>query len=198
MNAEHSSLNSTLGLILAGGQSSRMGVDKATLSLHGESFLQLAIRRFESIGIHNYIVSSNTLKGAMPDRKTGIGPLAALDAVLSLPKHRLNGADSVLVVPIDMPLFPADCLKSLVLKGKEQQAGGFYRSQPMPFMVQLTEQFAAILNQQIQSNDRSIFALLNKLNAVEVEYDDGQIAKDAFYNVNTPEQMLKMENISQC
>ncbi|MEP4888748.1 MAG: molybdenum cofactor guanylyltransferase [Aliiglaciecola sp.] len=193
-----SSIKNTLGLILAGGRSSRMGVDKSTLSLSGESFLQLAIKRFESIGIHNYVVSSNSLEGAMADRLFDKGPLAALDALLNLPQSRLNNVDGVLVVPIDMPLFPAASLKQLALQGAERHFACYFRSHPMPFFIQLDAQFAATLKQQIESDDRSIFSLLKKLSAVEINYNKGQIAKDAFYNVNTPEQMQKVEQMNQC
>ncbi|MFA3792314.1 molybdenum cofactor guanylyltransferase [Aliiglaciecola sp. SL4] len=193
-----SSIKNTLGLILAGGRSSRMGVDKSTLSLSGESFLQLAIKRFESIGINNYVVSSNSLEGAMADRLFDKGPLAALDALLSLPQSRLNDVDGVLVVPIDMPLFPAANLKQLALQGTEFQCACYFRSHPMPFFIQLDPLFTATLKQQIESDDRSIFSLLKKLSAVEINYNEGQIAKDAFYNVNTPEQMQKVEQMSQC
>ncbi|MDO6712101.1 molybdenum cofactor guanylyltransferase [Aliiglaciecola sp. 2_MG-2023] len=198
MLAEPDCLSKTLGLILAGGRSSRMGVDKSTLNLAGVSFLQLAINRFESIGIKNQVISSNTLKGALTDRLIDKGPLAALDAVLSLPEHRLANVDSFLVVPIDMPVFPADSLKQLALQGRVQHSACYFQSHPMPFFIILDDNFKQTLNGQIQSNDRSIFSLLKKLAATEIELSEDQISQHAFYNVNTPEQMQQVKQMFPC
>lgn len=193
MTVEKLPLVSTLGVILAGGRSSRMGVDKSTLQLSGASFLEQAIKRFSELGISNYVISSNRIDGALTDRLPQIGPLGALDALMHR-ADRLVGVDSIVVVPIDMPLFPADGIKQLCEYGNEKQTSCYYQNHPMPFFIWLDACFVQILTKQIDAGILSVRALLEKLSAQELKYANEQQRQNSFFNVNTPEQMQQIQS----
>jgi molybdopterin-guanine dinucleotide biosynthesis protein A len=94
------------GLILAGGQGSRLGgVDKALLRLGGESLVARAVRR---IGVPCAVSANGDAKRfsnlgvpVLADEFVGKGPLAGVLAGL-----RWAAAEFLLTVPVDTPFFP--------------------------------------------------------------------------------------------
>ena len=94
-----------LGVVLAGGRSSRMGRDKALLEhASGVSFLDYAIGRVSplvaSIAISGRRLDSSTVE-CVPDQTAGLGPAMAVWSAILFAKQRQFGA--ILVTPIDMP-----------------------------------------------------------------------------------------------
>ncbi|NJM14634.1 MAG: NTP transferase domain-containing protein [Bacteroidales bacterium] len=71
------------GFILAGGKSSRMGTDKATLLYKGKPMYQYALQVLKALCNNVCMVSSNPLHqqlpiNVIPDKVENIGPLAGL------------------------------------------------------------------------------------------------------------------------
>ena len=88
------------GLVLAGGQSRRMGQDKAVMSYHGHPLMKHAATLLKHAGCQQVLISRNQpgyLNDILPDN----GPLGGVHAALST----LNAGDELLVVPVDMPAF---------------------------------------------------------------------------------------------
>jgi molybdopterin-guanine dinucleotide biosynthesis protein A len=105
-------ISGTAGLILAGGQSSRMGRDKGGLRVRGESLLERGLRRMRAVADPVLVAVSperERLPGAsplppgviaVPDRSAFEGPLVGLAEGF----RRLRGeAERVLVMPVDLP-----------------------------------------------------------------------------------------------
>ena len=114
MKTQH---QSTVAVILAGGQSRRMeGANKALLSLNGKSLIQNAVDRLtgqaDHILIsapkpstefpHGYEVISDPVEGF-------VGPLAGILAAMRWAQAEGTG-DLVLSVAVDTPFFPDDLL----------------------------------------------------------------------------------------
>jgi molybdenum cofactor guanylyltransferase/molybdopterin-guanine dinucleotide biosynthesis protein MobB len=106
----------TLGLILAGGRSRRMGTDKAFVPLAGRPLLAHVIDRLAP-QVDELVISSNApaanfaAYGApvLPDVLDGFhGPLAGVHAALA----RSPGA-AVVSVAVDLPLLPRDLVARL-------------------------------------------------------------------------------------
>lgn len=101
------------GIILAGGNSRRMGRCKAELPLLGRSLLQWQAEKLRHLGIRDILISGESwlsLPGArtIPDILPGRGPLGGLHACL-----REAESPQCLVLSVDAPLVPVNTLSQL-------------------------------------------------------------------------------------
>src|ERR1700754_289360 len=86
-----------IGLILAGGLSSRMGEDKALMEIDGLSMLDRTARVLRRMDAELVVVSGSR-PGGIPDRWPEAGPVGGMASAAEV----LPDAD-LLVVPVDMP-----------------------------------------------------------------------------------------------
>jgi len=107
-----------LGVVLAGGRSSRMGSDKAMLPhASGLTFLNYAIERLSSL-VPKVVVSGRLLDPqtqtieCIPDQTPGLGPGIAVWSAVLFAKQQ--GFDSILVTPVDMPDLESQHLQRLI------------------------------------------------------------------------------------
>src|SRR5262245_57274220 len=88
--------------ILAGGQSKRMGCDKALLDWGGVTLLdhmrQLLLTTFDSVSVVG--------RGEIPDRISGLGPIGGIATAL----HYTSTTNNV-IVGVDLPFLTIDFLK---------------------------------------------------------------------------------------
>lgn len=128
------SVNQCTALILAGGQSSRMGSDKALLKhCDGKSNLEHCIDLLVDSGCKKIVVGgdyeeflqalyanktssnnglqikSDTDLFVIPDRIPGLGPLAGIETVI----HKLQ-PEKLLILPVDMPKLTPRLIKRLI------------------------------------------------------------------------------------
>ena len=110
-----------LGAVLAGGASSRMGVDKASVLVGGRSMVELVTGALGAVADRVVIAGrSSSVSGfaGVPDPVSGrVGPLAGLAAALSVARD--CGAEAVIVVAVDQPFVRPETLARLV----ERHAG---------------------------------------------------------------------------
>lgn len=98
------------GAVLAGGQSRRMGRDKAMLVWNGEPLWRRQLRVLESCGA---APAALVRQPGQPDLgapcwrdlRVGQGPLAGLEAALA--QARAAGADGLIALAVDMPFTTA-------------------------------------------------------------------------------------------
>jgi len=100
--------------VLAGGQSTRMGRDKALLTLGGQSLLERALSLAHRIAPRVAILGpreryATTEEGIIEDEFPGCGPLAGIHAALQATETDLN-----VILAVDMPFVPADFLTYLI------------------------------------------------------------------------------------
>lgn len=115
--------------VLAGGQSRRMGRDKALLSLNGRRLLDRQIDTLRALGPAELLLSGRPeVDYAVPgvrlvyDETPNQGPLAGIIAVLSA-----TTAPSVVVLAVDMPAMTPDFLGRL-LAAARPAAGAIART----------------------------------------------------------------------
>jgi molybdopterin-guanine dinucleotide biosynthesis protein A len=105
-----------LGVVLAGGASSRMGVDKATVEIEGRSMLDRVAVSLEVVSDRLVVAGrSSTVSGlaGLPDPSPGrAGPLAGLAAALK--EAKLMEAEAVIVVAVDHPFVRPETLARLL------------------------------------------------------------------------------------
>ena len=103
------------GIILAGGNSSRMGRDKSLLKYNHQTLIELTVKELQKVVEDIIIASNHTSKynipgiTEVPDLYPGTGPLAGMHSGLQHIKHRY-----AFIVSCDMPLFSADLAKYLL------------------------------------------------------------------------------------
>lgn len=100
-------------VLLAGGKSSRMGQDKATLPILGTTLLEFQLDKARLLGCSDILVSGAhaPIDGAriIPDVYPDRGPLGGLHACLLAARH-----PRCVVLGVDMPLLPACELRALL------------------------------------------------------------------------------------
>lgn len=181
----------TMGVILAGGKSSRMGRDKAYLDWNGKTLLEFQIEKLGKIvGSQNVVISGdrsgfNSVVDSYNDR----GPVEGLKSVLK----RAETGDSysrVLVIPIDMPLLSVGLLAFLCRKMESYDAVKFRHFQfpvlfqNLPKMKEKLVEMEAELNRGGIKSEYSFSNLYKKLNVLEMAMDE----RAEFLNANTPEE----------
>ena len=126
-------------VILAGGQSSRMGRDKAVLELAGEPLLARQIKLMQATGASEVFISGRTGRDytkfgcpALIDNFPQAGPLAGIESALQKCRNPL-----LLVLAVDMPQMPIAMLEELI-----KQSDG--RNGIIPRLAGHTEPLAAL------------------------------------------------------
>jgi molybdopterin-guanine dinucleotide biosynthesis protein A len=179
--------------ILAGGASSRMGTDKARLSLGGQQFVEriagalAPISRSVSIVGARHPAAKWELRN-VPDVYPQWGALGGLHAALHACK-----SDWAAVVACDLPFVTGELFVRLASLGENfdavipVQTDG--RPQPLCALYRRAPCLAAA-RELIESGERRPRALLQKVNARRVataELADLSDAQLFFLNINTPE-----------
>jgi molybdopterin-guanine dinucleotide biosynthesis protein A len=103
------------GFILAGGRSSRMGRDKATLEINGVTMIDRAVALLRSVGLEAVVIGSpaeftrRVDSRAIADDWPGAGPLGGIATALRHTQSPWN-----LVLACDMPYLRKEWLKFLL------------------------------------------------------------------------------------
>lgn len=152
--------DAVVGVVLAGGRSSRMGRDKALLPWRGDTLLAHMQQCLHLSGVSRVIVSGAYPQcDAVPDRFADLGPLGGLASVAAaLPDTTL------LVVPVDMPLISADALR--YLRESSAAACVCFQDQPLPLRLRLNAASRQVLAGLLDgpASGRSLRALHAALN----------------------------------
>jgi molybdopterin-guanine dinucleotide biosynthesis protein A len=154
-----------LGAILAGGQSTRFGSDKAYAMWNGVPLIDHVAVRLATI-THAIVVCGRDHDGipSIPDRPApGLGPLAGLNAALH---HALAlGLDHVITIPCDTPLLSGSLLEAL--------AGGAGDAflDDMPVIGRWRSATAALLDAHIEVDGiRSLRAWAQRISACPLDH----------------------------
>jgi len=169
------------GLILAGGRSVRMGQDKAELVWRGRTLLDHARSLLRAAGVTRLHVGGRPQEAdGLADSQPHAGPARAILDAAGLLQGRF---DSLLVIPVDMPLLGPDQLTPL-LAGPSGQAR-HWAGQPLPALIPVAPCRA------LDDGDiHSIKRLLASLGA-EALAPEGPAAP--FSNVNTPDALDRLD-----
>lgn len=118
----------TTGIILAGGQSRRMGRDKANIVFNGKTLLHHAVDLLDNFGVDDHIILGrpDAIFG-QPDPLPGEGPAANLVAWIKAqtPPFKL------VVLPVDMPLLTLEHLQML----DNNPEGGYFEDLYLPLVA---------------------------------------------------------------
>ena len=158
------------GIVLAGGQSSRMGRNKALLDYQGRPLLDHMIDLMQQSGVKKIYVSGD-IEGyhCIPDSAPFAGPAAAIRDVLG----QLAGYDGILFQPVDMPFMEPEILRLLL----RHDGGAHYHGWPLPLY----------LNKAVTPGDgSSVRQMIADMNLAILPVPEE--AQACFANLNTPEE----------
>jgi molybdenum cofactor guanylyltransferase len=111
------------GYVLAGGRSSRMGRDKALISLAGRPLIDHAVTKLRRVCADVHILANDPALASfapiVPDLHPNCGPIGGIEAALAHTPHDWN-----LFLPVDMPLLPTALLSRWIADALDVSSPG--------------------------------------------------------------------------
>ena len=195
------------GIILAGGQSRRMGRDKAAVLCGGRPLLDLVKARLEpqcaGLVLSRQSGSAEASEWGLPlvtdDMPGHAGPLAGILAGLDWLAQQRGGATHAVVAAVDTPFLPLDLVERLEVE--RDRAGAVLacaasgeRRHPAVGLwpVALRHLIRAYL---VEENLRKLGAFLDRYPVAVAVWPTHPF--DPFFNLNTPADLLAAEALVQ-
>ncbi len=183
------------GVVLAGGESRRMGTDKASLPFGDRTLLQRVVQRLGACCDPVFVVTGDPHRyavlgaRAVVDRWPGLGPLAGLEAGL-----RAAPTAYAAVVACDLPFLRPDLLRGLAREAEGWDAAVPATDRPHPLCAVYHRRAAELAELLLGSGGGSLRDLLARLHVRYVPEDvlrgwDPDLA--SLFNVNTPEDYAR-------
>ena len=171
-------------ILLAGGQSSRMGTDKAELIIAGKTMIEHQVEKLRRIGIKDIVLSgySKALPGtkSVRDIIPRCGPLSGIHAGLQVICEQ-----SALVLAVDTPFIPEALLEQLV----SEHRGGITvveaEGRLEPLIGVYDKSLFTACERLLHEKNTSMRALLSTEKSRGISYN-GEIPLLA--NLNTPDE----------
>ena len=164
-------------VILAGGESRRMGRAKHALRLGGRTLLSHTKSALQSLGWQPRVVSN--------DLQPGLGPLGGIMTALQQTNH-----SRVMFVGCDMPFLSGDLLSD-IFEAATSGAGALFtqHSKGLGFPFLLRRENLAIVEKQISKGELSLQRLAKRL-AARAWVPSTEV-QSSLYNINTPEDFAE-------
>jgi molybdopterin-guanine dinucleotide biosynthesis protein A len=186
----HHGVDSVAGFVLAGGESSRMGQDKAFLPFGSSTLLARALELARAATGNAWVVGSAKKFAAfgpvVEDLYPGRGPLAGIHAALAVSDALLN-----LITAVDMPFLHLDFLNYLIARARESQAevvapraGGHFQ----PLCAIYRKSFAEVAQRSLKTGKNKIELLFSEVPTLVIEgaeLERNGFSEDIFRNLNT-------------
>ena len=175
--------------VLAGGQSRRMGRDKALLPLGGQTLIERVLATAHPLGYPRLIIGEPTaythLKlPVLPDRRPKLGPLGGLYTALSATTA------PVLLLACDLPFLTPDFLRHLVnRRGPHQAVVPHTATGLQPLCALYEPSCLTAVEAAIQADQLGMRDLLSNLNLDLVKEKDWRPYDEhglLFANLNAP------------
>jgi molybdenum cofactor guanylyltransferase len=168
-------------LILAGGRSTRMGVDKAALAWRGRPLLDHLVDLLSAAGAGAVHIAGRQPDGrGIADRWPDLGPLGGLASTLPAIDD-----GPLLVLPVDLPLLDTAALRPLLAAAPTPALR--YTGEVLPLRLWLDARCRATVERLVQGEPgrRSLQALFRQLDGSELEA--AAATRRALLNCNTPD-----------
>ncbi len=205
------STNRVVGVVLAGGRSSRMGGgDKCLLPLGGKPLLVSVLTRLKP-QVSDLIINANGdasrfVEFGLPviaDTVGGLaGPLAGVHAGLEWVKANAPGVDYVVTVASDTPFFPTDLVHRFIAELEEHPGLLVATSEEgvHPVVGLWPVAMAPQLEDSLAQGMRKVGAWTKQHGAREVFFAPVEVGGrrvDPFFNINRPEDLAEASALLQ-
>jgi molybdopterin-guanine dinucleotide biosynthesis protein A len=193
-------LETVTGVVLAGGQSTRMGTDKALLRLREQTLVELCLATLQECFGRNLVLTNHLETFAhlgveiYADDVPGLGPLGGIVTAL-----RRASTETVFIVACDMPFLNADLIRDMAAALAEFDAvaakpGGKFE----PLHAVYHRRVLPVIEARVAAGDYSVHRLLESLRVkslCEPELSRYPDWRTIFLNVNTPEQFQRAQQL---
>jgi molybdenum cofactor guanylyltransferase len=205
------STNRLVGVVLAGGRSSRMGGgDKCLLPLGGRPVLVSVLARLKP-QVSDLIINANGdasrfVEFGLPviaDTVDGLaGPLAGVHAGIEWTKANAPGVDYVVTVASDTPFFPTDLVHRFIAELEEHPGLLVATSEEgvHPVIGLWPLAMAPQLEDSLAQGMRKVGAWTKQHGAREVFFAPVEVGGrrvDPFFNINRPEDLAEASALLQ-
>jgi len=187
-------------IVLAGGQSERLGRDKSLLQINGQSLLELTVSKLAPLSDDLVVVTNDETRFEemalpvryVPDVRRGVGSLMGVYSGLKAARH-----SRALAVACDMPFLNLPLLRHMMslVEGYDvvvPQLGSFYE----PLHAFYGKECLPAMGRLLQQNRRQIIAFFPDVRVryvSESEIDRFDPQRLAFVNVNSPEDWERVQ-----
>jgi len=175
--------------ILTGGNSTRMGTDKALQLLKGKAFIQYILKALNPIKTTIKLVSSkpshqNLTCDYITDIAKNKGPLSGIVSALKDTKNKWN-----LILSCDTPLLQTSFIEWLMTHHNNEYDATIciVNNKKMPLTAIYNKNCQSIFAKHLQANQLRVMNVLEDLNVNYVNVPDAIHIQ--LTNVNTPEQL---------
>jgi molybdopterin-guanine dinucleotide biosynthesis protein A len=193
-----------MGAVMVGGQSRRMGADKAAMQFEGRSVLPRLVELLGGRLPEVWTIGRPVAVAGLPqcvrwhlDLRSGAGPLAGIATALRV--ARANGPRAVLAVACDMPALTGDVLDFLLEHRRPEKYATVLRNGQTGFLEPLAAVYEPRIlepiEQALDAGERSVVKLLESAGAHGVEVPAELAA--ALVNVNTPDELNVLRRNAQ-
>jgi len=187
--------------ILAGGKSTRMGTDKAFVTLNGRTLLARMLDLARSVAADVRIVGDpakfSQVAPVVEDIFPGCGPLGGIHAALRSSQTELN-----LIVAVDVPFLSTKFLEFLIAKSRTSRATvTIARTKDgwQPLCAVYRREFGDLAENALQTGRYRIDGLFDPVSTEVIEEDElcqHEFSLGLFRNLNTPEQLSGADSVT--
>ncbi|MES0383492.1 MAG: molybdenum cofactor guanylyltransferase MobA [Hyphomicrobium sp.] len=196
-----------VGILLAGGKSSRMGGgDKCLRSVGGRPILARIIERLEP-QVTGMVINANGEAArfaefglpVVADSIAGfVGPLAGIHAGLEWVKSNRPDVRYAITAPTDTPFLPADLVDRFIAQLKVSPSLLVARSDAgmHPVVALWPVELSTDLEDALRHGNRKAGEFVRQHSAIEVYFETAKVGGsliDPFLNINEPEELSKAD-----
>ena len=193
-----------LGVVLAGGLSSRMGRDKAWLTFFGQPLLRRVAEVLASVTGEVMVSGRDPVPFGvdypwLPDETPRLGPAGGIMTVLAATNR------PCLVVSCDLPFLESETLARLVAAWRDRPETALmttYRIVETGFVESLVAIYdpagLPLLRENLGQGQRRLSAIFPEALRCHLDYsrDDPAVAR-AFFNVNSPPDLIRARGMEE-
>jgi len=183
------------GIILAGGKSSRMGVDKGLLEVNGQPMIQSIIDTLKSITKTILIISNNSeyKKFGIPVYEDLIkeqGPVGGIYTALEKTDTETN-----IIISCDTPFITTEVLYKLLQNSEtEKVVIAKHNGREHPLLGIYKKESSKVFKSNLDQNQLKLRLVNTQLDYKVVVLPNEEFTNRTFANINTKEDLKQISN----
>ena len=179
--------------ILAGGKSSRMGMNKALIELNGKKMIEYVVSIARKISDEVVIIANTDAEykflnlPILPDKVKNIGPLGGIHAALCN-----VSTEQCLVLACDLPFLSIELLRFLLENANNCDIFAIQSQKGIePLCAVYSKNCLPLIEQQIKNENYRLSSLIAKANSRIIKFDAGHSLYSAHVlkNINTQDDV---------